>query len=167
MSPGRRRAVGRASVLLALVGLVVLLRTTVAVPVRVDSASMQPTFRAGDVVLVSRHAPDVADLARGQLVVFRSPEDGQRALKRVIGLPGDVLVVRDGRLYVNGRRVREPQVDHALIDGYYSRTFRVPRGRVFLMGDNRGNSVDSRNYGPVPAADLQGRVLVKVWPARL
>lgn len=141
-----------------------LLRTTVAFPVRVDSASMMPAFRAGDVVLVSRARPVIEDLKRGDLVTFRSPEDGGRALKRVIGLPGDALVIKDSLLHVNGRAVREPYVDHDLIDGYYSRTYTVPEGSVFVLGDNRGNSVDSRDYGSVGADDLLGRVLFRVWP---
>ena len=152
-------------VLLALtVGAVVLGRMLVAVPVQVESASMQPTFQPGDVVLVSRQAPRLADLHRGDLVTFRDPVHRQRTLKRVAGLAGDELVVLDGRLHVNGVTVREPYVDHDLVDGYYSQTFRVPDGTVFLLGDNRGNSVDSRDYGPVPAQELLGRVVTRVWP---
>jgi len=150
-------------VLLAVTAVVVL-RATVVVPVRVASASMEPTYSAGDVVVVSRHAPEVSDLRFGDLVTFRDPSTGDRALKRVIGLPGQSLVVLDSVLHVDGNPVREPWVDHALIDGYYSRTFVVPPDTVFVMGDNRGNSVDSRDYGPVRGDDLLGRVLVRVWP---
>ncbi len=149
--------------LVALVG-VALLRATVVVPLRVESASMLPTYGTGDVVITSRVSPALADLDRGDLVVFRSPDDRRRTLKRVVGLPGDVLVIRDSLLYVNGAPVAEPYVDHAMIDGYYSATFRVPAGRVFVLGDNRGNSVDSRDYGAVPAGDLLGRVILKAWP---
>jgi signal peptidase I len=152
-------------VLLALtVGAVVLVRMLVAVPVRVESASMEPTLRPDDVVLVSRRAANVGDLHRGDLVTFRDPVHGARALKRVAGLPGDELVILDGRLHVNGVTVRETYVDHDLVDGYYSQTFRVPDGTVFLLGDNRGNSVDSRDYGPVRAQDLLGPVVTRVWP---
>jgi signal peptidase I len=125
---------------------------------------MLPTYAAGDVVLASQRPPNLADLHRGDLVTFRSPEDGHSALKRVIGLPGDTLVILDSELYVNHRHVAEPYVDHALIDAYYSRTYRVPAGTVFVLGDNRGNSVDSRDYGPVPADALLGRALFRVWP---
>jgi len=141
-----------------------LVRAVVVVPVRVDSASMEPTLQHGDVVMVSRRPPRVADLARGDLVVFRWHATGPRTLKRVVGLAGDVLVVRDAVLYVNEEPVAEPYVQHALIDGYYSATFTVPEGRVFLLGDNRGNSIDSRDYGPVGASDLLGRVLLRIWP---
>jgi signal peptidase I len=149
---------------LALLGAVVLLRATVVAPVRVASASMLPTYAAGDVVLVSHRPPSLSDLDRGDLVTFRSPEDGHDALKRVIGLPGDSLVILDSELHVNGRPLSEPYVDHRLIDGYYSRTYRVPAGTVFVLGDNRGNSVDSRDYGPIPADALLGRAVFRLWP---
>lgn len=160
--PGRR-AVALAA-LAALAGALVLVRVAVAVPVRIDSASMAPTYATGDVVLVSRTPPSLTGLHRGDLVVFASPEDGRRTLKRVVGLPGDELVILDSRLHVNDRPVEEPYVDHALIEGYYSRTFTVPARSVFVLGDNRGNSVDSRDYGAVPLQELTGRVLVRVWP---
>lgn len=166
--PARSHAVRRrvTSVLvgLAMLATLALLRATVAEPVRVASASMQPTYAAGDVVLVTRHRPDLSDIERGDLVTFRSPEDGNSALKRVIGLPGDSLVILDSQLYVNDRRVDEPYVNHRLIDAYYSRTYKVPTGTVFVLGDNRGNSVDSRDYGPIPADALLGRAVLRVWP---
>lgn len=144
---------------------VVVLRTWVAFPVRVDSASMHPTFDAGDVVLVSRTPPAAGDVRRGDLVVFPSPEDGRRTLKRVVGVPGDVLVILDGLLYVDDEPQDEAYVDRTMLEGYYSRTVRVPAGSVFVLGDNRGNSVDSRDYGAVSLDALTGRVLLTVWPA--
>ncbi len=147
-----------------LVGGLALLRATLVVPVRVDSASMMPTLAPGDIVLVSRTPPAVADLDHGDLVVFRGPGVGGRTLKRVVGLPGDTLVVLDGRLFVDEEPVTEPYVDHALVDGDYSRTFTVPDGSVFVLGDNRGNSIDSRDYGPVSGDELVGRALWRIWP---
>lgn len=141
-----------------------LVRAAVVSPVRVGSASMEPTLHNGDVVMVSRRPPPVADLARGDLVVFRWHGQGPQTLKRVVGLGGDVVVVRDAALFVNRERVAEPYVDHALIDGYYSATFTVPQGSVFVLGDNRGNSLDSRDFGPVSGSDLVGRVLLRIWP---
>jgi signal peptidase I len=154
----------RVGVLVLVVGVLLLVRATVATPVRVSSASMEPTLDVGNVVLVSQQAPQLGDLDRGDLVTFTSPEDGRRTVKRVIGLPGDSVVIKDSVLFVNDRAVDEPYVDHALIDAYYSRTYTVPEETVFLLGDNRGNSVDSRDYGAVPVEDLLGRVLVRLWP---
>jgi signal peptidase I len=141
-------------------GLVWAVRTSVVTPVRIDSASMAPTLEPGDVVLVSRWAPDVDDLAHGDLVVFADPREGRRTIKRVVGLPGESVVVLDGVLHVDGAPVEEPWVDPATVDGYYSRTFEVPGQHVFVLGDNRGNSVDSRDYGAVDAEDLRGTVLL-------
>jgi signal peptidase I len=161
---GRSRLLTYVVVLALVLGAVLLTRATLVVPVRVDSASMDPTYAEGDVVLVSRRPPDVDDLTRGDLVVFRSPEDGTRAIKRVIALGGQAVVVLDGVLFVDAEPVEEPYVDPELVDGYYSRTFMVPEDSVFVMGDNRGNSVDSRDYGPVHASDLMGRTLLTLWP---
>ena len=161
--PRHRRAVTLALVLAA-VGGMVLVRAFLAVPVRISSASMLPTYAAGDVVLMSRDAPELSELHREDLVVFASPEDGGRALKRVAALPGDTLVIKDSVLYVNDREVEEPYIDHAAIDAYYSKTYTVPGDSVFLLGDNRGNSIDSRDYGAVPSDALLGRVLFRLWP---
>jgi signal peptidase I len=162
-SPSRPRVV-RWTALLVLVLTVWVVRAAVVAPVRIDSASMEPTLDHGDVVMVTRRPPPVADLARGDLVVFRWHGEGPQTLKRVVGLGGDVVVVRDAALFVNHERVDEPYVDHALIDGYYSATFTVPEGSVFVLGDNRGNSLDSRDFGSVSGSDLVGRVLFRIWP---
>lgn len=163
---GRRRwrsAGAPSSVLLLALLLVVVLRGTVVTSVRIDSGSMQPTLAPGDVVLLDRHVA-VEDLQRGDLVAFRSPADGRSALKRVVGLPGERLVVEDAVLHVDGAPVREPYVDLELVDASFTPTFVVPADSVFVMGDNRGNSEDSRSYGPVPGDALDGRVLVRAWP---
>ena len=148
---------------LLVVPLVLVLRGNVATPVRISSDSMLPTLARGDVVLVDP-AVSTAQIERGDLVLFASPTDGSRTLKRVVGLPGEVLAVRDAVLHVDGRPVDEPYVDHEVIDAYYSRTFEVPVGTVFVMGDNRGNSEDSREFGPVAVSAMQGEVLVRLWP---
>ena len=158
--------VGRRVVLLlaaAVLVATVVVRLTIVGAVRIESSSMSPTLERGDVVLVSKRAPQPDALGRGDLVVFRMP-DGHRAIKRVVALPGDTIVILDGQLHVNDRLVRESYVDHATIDGYYSRTWRVPPGSVFMLGDNRANSIDSRDYGPVAVDDLLGRVIVTLWP---
>ena len=162
--PGRRvRLPTTVVAALCVVATVVVVRATLASPVRIDSSSMSPTLREGDVVLVSRHAPDVASLERGDLVVFTMPTDGTRAIKRVVGLPGERVVVLDGELHVDGRRVPESYVDHRFVDGSFTETYVVPQDAVLVMGDNRPNSVDSRDYGPVPAGALLGRVLLRIW----
>lgn len=160
----RHRPATSVLVLLLLLAVTVTVRTVVAVPVRIVSDSMEPTLRPGDVVLVSRSAPDVDELHRWDLVAFAEPRTGRRTVKRVVGLPGEEVVILDGVLHVDGQPTEEPWVAPETVDGSFSRTFRVPRSGVFVLGDNRMDSVDSRDYGPLEADDLEGRVLVTLWP---
>ena len=173
--PGRRgwlpgaqpravRLVAAAASAVLLVALLVVLRSTVAGPVRISSNSMLPTLGPGDVVLVTPRQVGLEQLRHGDLITFRSPLDGERALKRVVGLPGDSVVIKDAVLHVNDRPVAEPYVDHELIDAYYSRTYVVPDHAVFVLGDHRSNSTDSRDYGAIDVDDVSGRVLLRLWP---
>jgi signal peptidase I len=161
---GRRLAVRVALVVLGGLAPALLVRATVAEPLRVSSESMAPTLERGDAVLIDKLR--VGQLHRGDLVAFRAPDDGRLALKRVVGLAGDRVAIRDAVLSVDDRPVPEPYVDHSRIDSVYYGPVTVPAGHVLVMGDNRGNSVDSRNYGPVAADRVEGRVLVRLWPPR-
>ncbi len=167
-SPGAARVHASRGVLslvvLAAVAVALLVRLLVVSPLEVASASMEPALAAGDELLVTRWAPDPRELARGDLVVFVDPAEHRLALKRVVGLPGEEVVVLDGVLQVDGRPVAEPWVRPEDVDGYYSRSFTVPEDGVFVMGDNRGNSIDSRDYGAIGAAELRGTVLARLWP---
>ena len=142
----------------------VLAYVFVAEPMRVSSSSMSPTMLAGDQVLVDKVTYRFREPRSGELVVFHPPVGGGLALKRVVALPGDRVGVRDGVLFVNGRRVRETYVDHESVDGTYFGPVTVPAGRIFVMGDHRENSEDSRAYGPVPEEDVLGRAVLVVWP---
>jgi signal peptidase I len=141
------------------VGLVVALRVFVAEPMRVPTGSMQPTLRPGDHVLLEKLG--AAD--RGDLVVF-TRRDGDLFLKRVVAVSGDEVGIEDGYLVVNGHTVEEPYVDHRVLDGVYFGPVTVPPGSVFMMGDNRADSVDSRTFGPVRRDTIVGRVMVRIWP---
>lgn len=136
----------------------VALRAVVLMPVAIEGRSMEPTVRDGDVAVVWRRTDVARDLDVGDLVVFRDP-DGALALKRVVGMPGDRVALRDTVLEVDGRTVDEPYVDRSLVAGTYYGPVTVPAGSVLVMGDNRGSSIDSRDYGPVDAEQIIGRVL--------
>lgn len=158
---GRTR-LGRATVTVALAVAVVLaaatVRATLVVPVRVAGDSMEPSVGHGAVVWVWRPHRTPADLDRGDLVVFRDPT-GALALKRVVGLPRERVSVLDAVVHVDGRALDEPYADLEGVDGLYTAEVEVPVGHVFLLGDNRGPSVDSLTYGTVPTERLLGRVL--------
>ena len=148
-----------AVVLTALV--VVGVRTMVAEPVRVASSSMVPTLGQGDVVVVNKFDREPA---RGDLITFHSPQDGERVVKRVIGIGGDVVAIRDAILYVNEVAAEEPYVDHESIDALYYGPVTVTSGSVLVLGDARADSIDSMVYGVVSLREVTGTVVARLWP---
>jgi signal peptidase I len=150
-----------ASVMVLTALAVVGLRTEVVEPVRVAGVSMAPTLQKGQVVLVSKRDREPE---RGDLITLRSPQDGRPVVKRVIGVGGDVVDIRDAILFVNNNRVSEPYVDHETIDALYYGPVTVATGSVLVMGDARADSVDSRTYGDVPLTEVTGTVAASLWP---
>lgn len=138
-------------------------RPFVAEAFRIPSESMAPTLQAGDSVLVNKFVYRFTAPERGDVVLFQDAED-RATIKRVVGLPGDRVAVWDGVLRVNTEPRREPYVDYALADSTFFGPEEVPEGHVFVMGDNRTNSEDSRTFGPVPEEDLRGKVVFRLWP---
>jgi signal peptidase I len=158
----RRRAL--AGLLALAVLAVVALRLFVLEPFRIPSESMAPTLRSGDQVLVDKRAYRGGAPHRGDLAVFHAPRTGEILLKRVVAVGGDTVGIEDGVLVVDGRRPREPYADPDAIDSVYFGPVRVRRGTVFVLGDNRANSEDSRDFGAVPTSRLIGRVRARIWP---
>jgi len=131
-------------------------RLWILAPVAVASDSMAPTLENGSLVFVFKPGPVLSGVHAGDLVVFKSPADGTPVIKRVVAVGGQELEVQDAVLYVDSVPMPEPFVDRATIDGtYYPRT-QVPAGTVFVLGDNRGRSIDSRDHGPVPPDSIEG-----------
>jgi len=139
-------------------------RLTLCDPMRVSSGSMAPTVCTGDVVVVN-HLAGRHGLNIGDIVTFPSPTTGAKQIKRVVALGGQSIEMADGVLQVDGRSVDEPYVDAASIDGVYFGPVTVPEGTVFLMGDDRELSLDSRIYGPVPLGRIDGRLMTTLWSA--
>jgi len=155
----RWRPVVAAVVLLAGV---VTARLTVFDPVRVSSDSMAPTMCTGDVVVVDHLAPR-RGLDVGDIVTFPSPTDGTELIKRVAALGGQRIEIADAVLLVDGQVVHEPYVDPATIDGVYFGPVTVPEGEVFVLGDDRERSVDSRAYGSISLDQIDGRLVGTLW----
>jgi signal peptidase I len=143
----------------------------------IPSGSMEPTLEKGDRVLVNKVSYDLHDVNRGDVIVFELDPDDVGAdgikdlIKRVIGLPGDVIETRDGVVYINDEPLDEPYLADGTTtgspaDGQNPGIERqtVPDGHVYVLGDNRSNSADSRYRGPIPIDSIVGRAFILVWP---
>jgi signal peptidase I len=139
--------------------LVVLLVTALE-PLRVTSQSMSPTLDTGDQVLVDKLTDRWRAPAVGDVVVYRDPVGERLVVKRVVALGGQTVALEDGELVVNSTVRHEPQIDVSRIDSTYFGPVTVPPDAVFVLGDNRAESIDSRTYGPIPVDDLLGRVVL-------
>ena len=131
----------------------------------IPSGSMIPTLQINDRVLVNKFIYRFTDPERGDIVVFQSVEDPNTDLiKRVVALPGDRVAVRSGRLILNGEPQKEPYTNKKFPDTSFFAPTTVPKNHVFVMGDNRANSSDSRVFGPLPKKNIEGEAFLRFWP---
>ena len=167
-----------------------LIKTFLLQAFYIPSASMEPTLRSGDRVLVEKVSFRFGEPERGDVVVFERevdttlpeedsftddisngirelfgfPTEGtQDFIKRVIAVEGETVEVREGVLYINAQPVDEPYLPEGIGTTDFPE-YTVPDGEIFVMGDNRGNSDDSRSFGGFPAEDVIGRAFVLIWP---
>lgn len=135
---------------------------TVTARIRVDGFSMEPSMHSGEFVIVNKLAYKFTPVRRFDVIVFLFPRNpDQEYIKRVIGLPGDEVVIADKQVRVNGELLDEPYI---LQPPAYSGTWVVPEGSLFVLGDNRNNSSDSHNWGPVPLDYVIGKAVLIYWP---
>jgi signal peptidase I len=165
---GTRTAIEWTLLVVGAVALALLLRANVVQAFYIPSDSMVPTLQQGDRVLVNKLSYKLHDVHRGDIVVFEAPPgeatgDIKDLVKRVVGLPGETIEGRGGRIYIDGELLEEGY----LPDGTVSKEFDpvdVPAGSFFMLGDNRRASKDSTFFGPIPESTIIGRVFVRIWP---
>lgn len=137
---------------------------SVSARVRVDGFSMQPTLQDGEFVLVSKLSYKFGDFQHGDIIVFDFPlNPDEELVKRIIGLPGDHVVVRDSHVYVNDQMLNENYIAQAPL---YSGDWIVPDGTLFVLGDNRNNSNDSKDWGLLPQGNVVGKAVLIYWPPK-
>jgi signal peptidase I len=168
------------------IAIVLAIKAWVVNPYRIPSSSMEPTLhcakpangceaRFSDRVLANRLIYRFRDPKRGEIIVFETPPAarlrcgaGGTFVKRLIGLPGDRLELRNegglSYVYINGKKLDEPYIGKNRRDSRGPETFPVPQGQYFMMGDNRSQSCDSREWGTVPRKNLIGKVFATYWP---
>ena len=170
------------SIIIAVI-LALLIRTFVAQAFKIPSGSMTPTLLVGDRIFVNKfiygaripftdiRLPMVREPRRGDIIVFKSPEDPKKDfVKRLVALDGETVEIKDGLVYINGETISEPDSIKAIY--YYNRgehgkegeKVKVPEGYYYVLGDNSGSSRDSRYWGFVPKKSLVGRAMLIYWP---
>lgn len=162
------------AVVVALI-LAIVIRYFFFAPIVVDGQSMMPTLEHNDRMIVNKIGYAIGDLDRFDIVVFHAPEN-KDYIKRVIGLPGDTLYYKDDVLYINGEPVEEPYLEQyknsspikPFTGDFHLRDVtgfeKVPEGHIFVLGDNRQHSKDSRIIGVVPLEQVVGKANIVFWP---
>lgn len=130
----------------------------------VDGHSMEPTLHHRERLIAEKIYYYFAGPRRGDIVVIKDPIEHNRYwVKRIIGLEGDTIEIRNGVVYLNGSKLAEDYVAEPIRIPKEA-TYSVPKGHVFVMGDNRNNSNDSRFVGPIPKSDIMGHAILMYWP---
>ena len=166
-------------VLVGAIGLALIIKAFLFQAYYIPSPSMNPTLLEGDRILVNKLSYSLHSVNRGDLVVFYTQEEsksGDDLIKRVIGLPGEFVTVEDGKMEIDRGFLLEPYLPLQTEINPFATPVncvnrpeetsgcRIPSGHVFVMGDNRNNSRDSRFFGPVPIEDIEGRAFIRIWP---
>lgn len=134
-------------------------------PVKVEGTSMMPILADQERIFVNKFVYKFEHISRGDIVVFRYPRDPSKSyIKRVIAVPGDVVRIEDGRVFVNGRRLKEQYVPESYFDHRSFPEHRVAEGFYYVLGDHRSMSNDSREFGPVSAEYIYGKAVLVYWP---
>lgn len=141
-----------------------------AQPHKVSGASMDPNFKNGDYIITDKLTYRFAEPKRGDVVVFKNPKDtSQDFIKRIIGIPGDLVEVSGSHIFLNGRQLNEPFLKSGVTtkSGFFlqeDEEIVVPGNRYVVLGDNRPNSSDSREWGFIAKNEIIGRVILRYWP---
>lgn len=163
--PLRRELRGWTRDLAVALGLAIVIMIFLYQPVKVEGTSMNPLLSDQERIFINKFVYRFEPIERGDVVVFWYPLDRSKSfIKRVVGLPGETVEIRAGKVYVNGRELQDQYVPAGYLDGSNYAPRRVPQGQYFVMGDHRDSSNDSRVFGPVPQRYIYGKAVFAYWP---
>ncbi|MGA8872248.1 MAG: signal peptidase I [Candidatus Acidiferrales bacterium] len=146
-------------------GLAIVVMIFLYQPVKVEGTSMNPLLSDQERIFINKFVYRFEPIERGDVVVFWYPLDRSKSfIKRVVGLPGETIEIRDGHLYINGDELADQYVPAGYIDSSNYGPRKIPPGDYFVMGDHRDSSNDSRVFGPVPRSFIYGKAVFAYWP---
>lgn len=152
-------------VLITSVALFLFTVTFIAQGFSVFGSCMEPNLRTGERVLGNKLIYRIESPARGDVIVFKYPKNPEKTfIKRVVGLPGETLEIRGGRVYINDRPLSEPYLVNAPHGSYGPET--IKPGKLFVMGDYRDQSNDSRYWGELPVRNVEAKAWIRYWPVK-
>jgi signal peptidase I len=164
---GARSAVEWVLLIGAALVIALLIKTFLVQAFYIPSESMVPTLKVNDRVLVNKLSYKMHGIHRGDIVVFTKPPNEtsqiKDLIKRVIALPGDTVAGQTGHVYINGRQLTEPYLPAGITTDNFG-PVKIPPGDIWVMGDNRPDSQDSRFFGPIRESSVVGRAFVRIWP---
>lgn len=156
--------------IVVILALMVMVYLFVMSPQEINGASMEPNFHNGEYILTNKVEYRIGNPKRGDVVIFKSPKNKDiDYIKRVIGLPGDIVALRNNSIYVNGNKLEESYLAPGVVifgESYLheNQEVTVPPGKYFVLGDNRPHSSDSREFGPIAKEDFIGKAFLRYWP---
>jgi signal peptidase I len=166
-SSGARQAVEWIVLIAIALAIAIVIKTFLFQAFYIPSESMVPTLKKDDRVLVNKLSYKLHNIHRGDIVVFTKPpsetSDIKDLVKRVIGLPNETVEGRDGHIYINGKLLKEGYLPKGTVTSTFGPTT-IPSNSIWVMGDNRTYSRDSRYFGPILKSSVVGRVFVRIWP---
>lgn len=134
-----------------------LIRSFIATPVRVDGDSMNKTFKNGDILILYK----LSKIKRFDVIVLHEEKDNEKIIKRVIGMPGDTVAIKDGEIYINDEKI-DDEYAYGMTTDYDRITLKSDE--YFILGDNRLISKDSRYFGPIKEKEIKGKVIFRIFP---
>ena len=160
-----KELLGYSIIIITAVILATMVRIFMFEPFIVPTPSMEPTLKVGDKVIINKMAYKFTSFKRGDIIAFHSPLEDRDLVKRAIAIEGDeIILTSEGEIFINGEKITEDYLPADQTISYINQTVVIGEDEIFVMGDNRNNSFDSRFFGTIPEDEIFGEFMVIYWP---